>query len=222
VFIGHFALALGAKRVAPRTSLGTLVAAAQWCDLLWPALLLTGVERVSIAPGVTAMNPLRFDAYPISHSLLLVALWGVGAALLRVLARGDRRTAALLGLLVVSHWVLDLLVHRPDLPLTPWGATRLRLELWNHPAAEIAIEVLLFVAGAALYLRATRPRDARGRWGAWTLLAFLLGFFLMDAADGSPPPSWQAVALLGLLGGWVLVLWGWWADRHRTATESEK
>jgi hypothetical protein len=216
VFIGHFALAFGAKRAAPRTSLGTLFLAAQWCDLLWPPLLLAGVERVSIVPGITVMNPLRFDAYPISHSLLTVALWALALGAVHFALRRDRRTAVLLGALVLSHWVLDLLVHRPDLPLAPWGATRLGLGLWNHRAAEMTVEIAMFLAGAALYLRATRPADGRGRWGAWTLIAFLLAFFLMDAAGGSPPPSWQAVAWLGLAGGWALCLWGWWADRHRS------
>ena len=215
MFIGHFALAFGAKRAAPRTSLGTLFLAAQWCDLLWPALLLAGVERVSIVPGTTAMNPLRFDAYPVSHSLLAVALWAIAGGVLYAVARRDRRTAAILALLVLSHWVLDLLTHRPDLPLTPWGATHVGLGLWNHPALEVAIEVPMFLAGAGLYLRATRPVDRRGRWGTWALLVFLLGFFLLDAAGGPPPPSWQAVAWLGLAGGWLLWLWGWWVDRHR-------
>ena len=91
MFIGHFAVALAAKRAAPRASLGWLVVACQLPDLIWPVLLLAGIERARIEPGNTAFTPLAFDHYPWSHSLLLVVIWGAALAALYRLRGGLRR-----------------------------------------------------------------------------------------------------------------------------------
>ena len=213
MFLGHFALALGAKRVAPRASLGALFLAAQWSDLLWPFLLLAGIERVTVAPGDTAATPLRFDAYPISHSLLMLALWALLGGLLYFHLGRDRRGALVVAVLVLSHWVLDVVTHRPDLPLTPWGHTRLGLGLWNAPRLAMAVELLLFAAGVMLYLRATRPLDRTGRYATWAMLVFLVVVHIANSL-GPIPPSSQAVGYTAL-ALWLLPLWAWWADRHR-------
>ena len=219
MFIGHFAAAMAAKRAAPGVSLGWLFAAAQLPDLLWPALLLAGVERARVAPGDTAFTPLAFDHYPWSHSLLMVLLWG---ALLAGLHRRQRGGAAggatVLGALVVSHWVLDWITHRPDLPLAPGAGPRLGLGLWNSVAATLAVELLLFAAGAWLYARATRPVDRTGRW-AWAGLVLFLLVVHAANAFGPPPPSMTAVAVGGL-AIWLLVWWGAWADAHRRAGDA--
>jgi hypothetical protein len=219
MFIGHFALALGAKRAVPRAPLGALVAAAQWCDLLWPALLLGGAEHVEIAPGDTAFTPLRFTSYPISHSLLAVALWGAAAAgLYWFLGRDHQkgRAALVVGLLVVSHWVLDAVTHRPDLPLLPGVDARVGLGLWRSVPATLLVEGAMFAAGAWLYFRATRARaehETAGRWGIGALLAFLAVVYVMNVV-GPPPPSTGALAGV-TLAMWLLVAWAWWADRRR-------
>ena len=121
MFAGHFAAALAAKSVAPRTSLGTLTFAAQWIDLLWPTLLLAGFERVRIEPGATATNPLVFEHYPWSHSLAAVCAWALVIGTLHFTTRRDARAAVVIGSLVVSHWLLDVVVHVPDLPVVPGG-----------------------------------------------------------------------------------------------------
>jgi membrane-bound metal-dependent hydrolase YbcI (DUF457 family) len=213
VFIGHFALGFAAKRAAPQTSLGTLFLSAQFVDLLWPTLLLLGVERVVIAPGATAVTPLDFQHYPVSHSLLAVTAWAVMVGGAYVLWRGRRREALVLALLVLSHWLLDALVHRPDLPLTPFGDTRVGLGLWNSMAATLLLELSIFFVGVWFYVRATRARDVAGRWGLWGLVGFLL---LIQAANllGEPPPSVAAIAWVGQ-AQWLLVLWGFWLDRQR-------
>ncbi|HEX5634248.1 MAG TPA: hypothetical protein VFX50_13505, partial [Gemmatimonadales bacterium] len=213
MFIGHFALAFAAKRAAPRASLGALFAAAQWSDLLWPVLLLAGVERVTIAPGDTAFTPLRFDSYPVSHSLLAVVAWSLGAAALYVVARRDRRTALVLALLVASHWALDALTHRPDLPLTLRGTTRVGLGLWRSVPATLLVEGAMFIGAIWLYTRTTAARDGRGRWGAVALVAFLGVTYLANVV-GPPPPSEGAVAWV-TLSMWLLVAWAAWVDRHR-------
>lgn len=215
VFIGHFALAFGAKRIEPRASLGLLFAACQLADLVWPLLVLAGVEAVEVRPGDTRFTPLEFVRYPYSHSLLAVAVWAaaLGVAALAGKARG--RTALVAALLVVSHWVLDALTHRPDLPLWPGGSARVGLGLWNSVAGTLAVEVALFAGGVALYAAATSARDRRGALGLWGLVGFL-ALAYVAAAFGPPPPDGRAVATTAL-AMWLLVLWAWWVDRHRQA-----
>lgn len=212
MFVGHIAVALAAKRVAPRTNLGLLALGAQWADTLWPVLVLLGVERLEIRPGVTVMTPLDFVSYPWSHSVLMLAAWGV-LAYIAHRRGGGRRSAVVLGLLVLSHWVLDVITHRPDMPLVPFGGPRLGLGLWNYPAAELLLEGGMYAVGAWLYFRATRPRDAVGRWAVSALL-LTLGVIWLAAAFGPPPPSVDAVAWSGLVG-WLFFAWAWWGDAHR-------
>lgn len=215
MFIGHFALGFAAKRAAPRLSLGTTFLAAQFIDLLWPTLLLLGLESVRIAPGATAVTPLVFEHYPISHSLLAVAGWAVLlAAVVRLTGRGTR-AALVVGALVLSHWLLDALVHAPDLPLAPDGDARVGLGLWNSLVASQLLEVAMFAAGAWWYARFTRARDATGRWALAGLVLFLL---LVHAGNllGPPPPHVQALAWVGQ-AQWLLVAWAYWVDAHRTA-----
>ncbi|MBI2744633.1 MAG: metal-dependent hydrolase [Burkholderiales bacterium] len=215
MFIGHFAIGFAAKTAAPRVSLGTLFLAAQFIDLLWPTFLLMGLERVRIEPGATAVTPLIFEHYPWSHSLLAVLGWAALLAGLHFLLRRDRRSALIVAGLVLSHWLLDLLVHRPDLPLWPWGGSVLGLRLWSSLVLTLALEVPLFMLGVWLYSRSTRALDGAGRWGLVGLVLFL---FVVYAGNvlGSPPPSVEAIAWIGQLQ-WLLVLWGYWVDWHRRA-----
>jgi len=178
MFVGHFAVAFGAKKVVPRTSLATLIAAAQLLDLIWPILVLLGIETVRI--DAAAPNPflkLRFVHYPWTHSLLMAIVWGIGFALGYRARTGYGRGAAVVGALVVSHWVLDWITHRPDLQLAPGLAPRVGLGLWTSAAATVAVDGLLFVAGLAAYARTTRPRDRAGTAGCWGLVAFLVDAF---------------------------------------------
>lgn len=212
MFIGHFAVGFAAKRLVPQASLGTLFFAAQFIDLLWPSLLLLGVERVQIAPGNTVFTPLDFEHYPWSHSLLAVLNWGVLVGVAYYLVRHDRRTSLMLGLLVVSHWLLDFLTHRPDLPLWPGGAA-VGLGLWNSVPGTLVLEIGLFVLGILLYLRSTRARDGVGRWALAALIVFL-GAIYAGNLLGPPPPDVTAIAWVGQ-AQWLLVAWGYWIDRHR-------
>jgi hypothetical protein len=215
MFLGHFGLGFGAKKAAPALSLGTLFLASQFADLLWPTLLLLGIERVEIEPGATAITPLNFVSYPYSHSLVALSVWGAVFGGVYVAIRRARVSAAvLLALLVVSHWALDYVVHRPDLPLTINGPARLGLGLWYSVPATLAVEFLVFGAGLALYLRTTAPRDRVGSIGLWSLVAFLVVAYCASSF-GPPPPSVAAVAW-STQAMWLLVIWGYWVDNHRT------
>src|SRR5580765_4994816 len=155
MFIGHFALGLAAKPQAPRVSLAMLFAAAQLADLLWPFLLAAGVEQVRIDPGNTAFTPLDFISYPYSHSLLMLLLWGAALGFVYRSSTGKNgSTFAILALLVVSHWVLDFVTHRPDMPLYP-GGPKIGLGLWNSVPATVAVEVAMYAAGVWIYMRST-------------------------------------------------------------------
>jgi hypothetical protein len=212
LFIGHAAVALAAKPLAPRLSLGLTMTAAYWLDVLWPAFLLAGIERVEISPGDTAFTPLHFTHYPWTHSLTAGVVWGVlfGFAFL-FLGKGN---SLLLGLLVFSHWVLDFISHRPDLPLWPGSDVMVGLGLWNSVPGTFAVEGAMFLAGLLLYLRSAPARDRVGRWGFWSLIAALLAAYLANAF-APPPPGVTAIAVAGLAGAALFGVWAWWADRHR-------
>jgi membrane-bound metal-dependent hydrolase YbcI (DUF457 family) len=213
MFIGHFALGFAAKRVMPRVSLAALFGAAQFADLLWPPLVAVGVEQVRIDPGNTASTPLDFVSYPYSHSLLMLIVWGVLFGLICARAVPDKRVFGIIFALVVSHWVLDYVTHRPDLPLYP-GGPKLGLGLWNRPVLEKAIEIAMYAAGLWIYFRATKARDAVGRWGLYGIAAFLFIGFL---ASSAPPPSVTALWAAALILGGLTIVWTWWADGHRVA-----
>ena len=215
MFIGHFGLAFAARRVAPEAPLGTSIFAAQFLDALWPVLVLAGVERVAIVPGITRMTPLDFEHYPWSHSLAMAILWGALFGGTYWLSRRRSRAALWLAALVVSHWILDWIVHRPDLPLYPGDAGRHGLGLWNSPAASLGIEFGLYAAGTYLYMSATRARDRIGAIAWWALVAFLLIAYVSSVL-APPPSSVEAVAYSALVG-YLLIAWGWWIDRHREA-----
>ena len=212
MFVGHTALALAAKRAAPRRSLGLLLACSIGLDLLWPVFLLAGLEQVRFVDGLTAFSAFDFVSYPWSHSLVMAFLWS--ALVAAWLARGgDRRGALVCGGLVLSHWVLDWVTHRPDLPLWPGGSPRVGLGLWYSAPATFGVEGALFLAGALLYVQATSARDAVGRVGLAALLLVQAALWLPQPWS-PPPPDADAVAWVGLASA-VFLVWAAWIDRHR-------
>lgn len=213
MFIGHFAVGMGAKAARPAISLGTLFLSAQLLDLLWPTFLLLGWEKVLIEPGVTVVTPLNFTFYPFSHSLLVVLGWSLLAGGVYGLLTKSRQSALIIGLCVLSHWLLDVLMHRPDLPLFPGDSPLVGLGLWNSLMGSLLVEGTLFGIGLALYLRTTEAMDKIGNYGFWALIVFLV---VIQAGNmfGPAPASTTEIAW-GAQLQWVLVLWGYWVDKHR-------
>ena len=213
MFLGHFGLAFAAKRAAPHTSLGMLLVGAQLADLIWPALLLAGLEQVRIEQGATPFLDPVFVAYPYSHSLLTQCVFGGLLALVYFALRRNARGALIVGLLVPSHWFLDWLVHVPDLPLLPGDVEKHGLGIWQSVPLTLACEFALFGAGLAIYLATTRALDRTGRWALGGFVALLVLLYVSTIFSGPPPSAsvlaWSALSL------WVLPLWLHWADRHR-------
>jgi membrane-bound metal-dependent hydrolase YbcI (DUF457 family) len=213
MFIGHIAVGFAAKRTAPQTSLGLLVAAPLLADLLWPVFLLRGWEHLRIDPNPP--NPflsLAFASYPISHSLLALAGWALLAAGTYWAATRYRPGAVWIGIGVVSHWILDFVTHRPDMPLWP-GGPKVGLGLWYSVPGTVAVEAAMFAAAIWLYVRTMRPRDGVGRWSFVAFVVLVLAIYAANAMSPAPPSA-RAVAWV-TLSLWLLPLWAAWFDRYR-------
>jgi hypothetical protein len=215
MFIGHFAVGFASKRFAPQTSLGTLIAAAALLDLLWPVFLLLGWEQVRIVPGNTAFTPLDFVSYPISHSLVCAVGWATLFAVLYYILKRYRAGAFVIWIGIVSHWVLDFVTHRPDLPLYP-GGPRVGLGLWNSILATVIVEGLMYAAGVWIYLRVTRAKDGMGRWGLWSFVVAVAALYVANIFSPAPPDV-RMLAIVAIPFTWILIFWAGWADRHREA-----
>jgi len=213
VFIGHYALGFAAKRLVPRTSLGTLFAAPTFADLLWPVFLLLGWEEARVVPGPNPFLNLWLDSIPVSHSLVALIAWGLLFGYLYRKRTGYARGAVVVGLLVLSHWVLDFITHRPDMPLYP-GSVTLGLGLWNSVAGTLIVEGAMFIAGLMIYAAVTRARDRIGRYGFWALVLVLSGSYV-SSLFAPPPQNMTALAIFAIIFGWLFVAFGWWVDKHR-------
>ncbi len=212
MFIGHFGVGLGAKSAAPAVSLGTLILASELVDFLFPLFVLLDLEAVRVDVGNTRVAPFDFYSYPFTHSLATGLGWSLLAALVYFALRRSARGAAVVAAAVASHWVLDWVTHRPDMPLYP-GGPKLGLGLWNSVPGTVLVEGAIFVAGVALYLAATRARDRVGIWSFWGLLAFLVALYTLNLI-GPPPSDADRFAWVGI-AAWLFVPWGYWIDRHR-------
>jgi hypothetical protein len=145
----------------------------------------------------------------------MALVWAALAAAAYAVLRRHSRSAWIVGAAVLSHWVLDVITHRPDLPLWPPNGPVVGLGLWNSVPGTVAAEAALFVVGLWLYTTHTEPADRVGRYA---LAAFAVVLPLMYAGNllGPPPPSTEVIALVGQ-GQWLLVVWAMWIDRHRVA-----
>jgi hypothetical protein len=213
MFIGHFGAGFAGKKFEKSASLGTYFMAAQWIDLIWPILLLFGIEKAEIKPGVTAVTPLDFTYYPFTHSLLGVIIWAVLFGMVYFLIKRKSRTAIILGLLVLSHWFLDLLVHIPDLPIFPGYNLKVGFGLWNSFAATVILEGLIFSFGAYLYYKVTKAKNKIGTYSLIGLILFLIVMYVSNLIS-PPPPSIEVIGIVGN-AQWLVVLWGYWVDKNR-------
>ena len=213
MFIGHFGVGFAGKKFEKSTSLGTYFMAAQWIDLIWPILLLLGIEKAEINPDISAVTPFDFTYYPFTHSLFAVVVWSALFAIVYYLIRKKLKNALILGGLVISHWFLDLLVHIPDLPIFPGYSLKIGLGIWNSLAATLIVEGLIFAGGVYLYLKNTKAKNRTGLYSLIGLVAFLVLMYVLNLF-GPPPDSIEAVGIFGN-AQWLIILWGYWIDKNR-------
>jgi len=209
MFVGHLAVALATRRTVPTVSLGWFVASVLALDLAWPIFLLTGIERVRIVPGATAVTPLVFDSYPWSHSLVMAILWGLLLSGAVRLARVHLSTALVVAL-VASHWLLDFASHAPDMPLWPGQSPRFGLGLWDSIPGTLLVEGAMWIAGITLYLRGRPAQPSVRRAAFWSLIVVCTGMWA-SGPWAPPPPSPAALGWFALVT-WLLVPWAAFAD----------
>ncbi len=195
MFVGHYGVSFAAKRVDRSIPLWVLFIAVQLLDVFWAPFILLGIEKVRIVPGITASNPLDLYYMPYTHSLVAALLWSAGAGIIYGLLTRPRpagKAALVVALAVFSHWALDFVVHRPDLPLYD-NAAKVGLGLWNLPIIAFALEAVLLFGGMWLYFRtASVPRLPMTAFGLVILLIQAYVFF------GPPPDSDKAAAVTAL------------------------
>jgi len=218
MFIGHYGAGLAAKKAA-HVSLGLLFLAVQFLDLLWPIFLLLHIEQAAINTQHGAMLPLVFTYYPYSHSLVMALVWSLLFGAVYWFFKRNTGYAFILGLCVFSHWILDLIVHLPDLPLY-FGdhAPKVGLQLWNCPMVANIVESAIFITGLYLYLRSTKAKDKTGLYGFWGLVLLLILVHLANLF--SPPPASITAVAWGAQGMWLFVLLAFWVDKHRMSAAS--
>jgi hypothetical protein len=195
--------------------LWVLFIAVQLLDVIWAPFILLGIEKVRIVPGITASNPLDLYYMPYTHSLIAALVWSAaGYGLYRFWRRPTGRSATLIGLAVFSHWILDFVVHRPDLPLYD-DTAKVGLGLWNRPALAFGLEAALLFGGMSLFLRGrARPKAVMVMFGLFMLATQAVVFF------GPPPPSDAAAALTALLAYILFAIFvARWEARHTAPPE---
>lgn len=215
MFVGHYGPSFAIKAGRPAIPVWVLFIAVQLLDVAWSILVLLGVEKVRIVPGITASNPLDLYYMPYTHSLVAAVLWSVAAGILGKLLRvvGNWSDAAWIGAAVFSHWVLDWIVHRPDLPLYD-DTLKSGLGLWNYPAIALALEALLLFGGMAVYLKRTRASRAIGRLGP-PIFGILMLVIQAYIFFGPPPASPSAAAVTALASYLIFAAVAQWLDRQR-------
>ena len=218
MFIGHYGAGFAVKKLKQKTSvrkpsLGTYFLAAQFLDVLWPIFILSGIEKIELEPAGKAFQTLRFIYYPFSHSLLSTIIWAVLFGFVYFLLKKELRYSILLGLVVISHWILDLISHLPDLQLIPGWDFKAGFGLWNSVPYTVIVEGLIFLGGACLYFTSTKAANKKGSILFWTLIIFLSVIYVLSIM-GPPPTSVNAVAASGF-AQWLIIGWGYWIDKNR-------
>jgi hypothetical protein len=215
MFIGHYGASFAAKAVKPTLPLWILFLAVQLVDVFWAIFVLLGIEKVRIVPGITATNPLDLYYMPYTHGLLTSLLWASAAAIAyRLFPRlNGWGSAAIVGAAVFSHWVFDLIVHRPDLPIYD-NTLKVGLGLWNLPVIAFGLEVALLLGGMYFYLKQTRPINRGGRYGM-IIFALVMILVQLTVFFGAPPTSDKQVAISALISYFLFAAIAFWLERKR-------
>lgn len=218
MFIGHYGASFVATIQPKAPQLGALFVAAQLIDFGFFGFLIAGIEKARLVPGMTAMNPMDLYWMPWTHSLVGAVAWSVGLAILILMLTRSTATAAIGGIVVLSHWVIDLLVHTQDLTIigTP---PKFGFGLWNYPMIEMPLELFFAYGGLAWYLSRTHATGAVGRFGPWLLALVMAGLQAFNWFGPQPttiidPPPVE-MAPLGLFAYVLMAAIAWWMASGR-------
>jgi len=214
MFVGHYAVGFATKRIQPRLSLFSLLTAAMLADILYSIFLIAGIEHFAIRPGITRVNALDLYDFPISHSLLTDVIWaGLFAGIFFFCSR-SARAAWIMVAAVLSHWLLDFISHRPDMPRAPGVHKYFGLGLWNSIPATAVLEGSMWFAAIILYVRATRAKGRAGFYGLWIPVG-LVTLLWVTSLNGAPPPSVGIVKIVNAVLISLSLAWTYWMDRAR-------
>ncbi len=213
MFIGHFAVGLAAKKASPKLNLGPLFIACQLLDLIWPVLILLGVEQVSVDHSATIVTPFNFSYYPYSHSLLTTVFYSLIFGFITTRVAKSAKAGIVIGFVILSHWVLDFVTHRPDLPLY-FDKFKVGLGLWNSITGTFVVEILFFIVGIILYLNSNPLKTKKRKTVFWSMIAFLFIIYLGNIFGPKAPIDTHPNTIAGSsLAMWLIVIWGYFADK---------
>lgn len=214
MFVGHFGIGLAAKKIAPEINLGILFIACQLLDFIWPILVLAGVEQVAVDHHATEVTPLNFLHYPYSHSLVMTLLYSLIGSAVAWRFFKSARVGIVVGFTVFSHWILDFITHRPDLPLF-FGDNKFGLGLWNSLWGTIVVEVGIFILGIILYLQSSPVLNRKRKIIFWSMIGFLSVIYVMNIFGPKVPVGTPPAAIAGpAIAMWLIVIWSYYSDRR--------
>jgi hypothetical protein len=220
MFLGHLGVALMAKPIAPRTSVGTLMLASALPDLLAFVSLMAGIEHFSVQPGIDAANALNLYNIPLSHSLAMDVVWGAMLAAVYFFVRRYSRGAWVIFLLVPIHWLLDFASHRPDMSLAPGVSVPVGLGFYNSMRATLIVEGVVWSLGIIVYVYSTYAKTRAGIYAFWAMVA-LVTFLWATGRAGPPPPNVASVEITNVIIFSAVVAWAYWIDQIRPLEKQE-
>jgi hypothetical protein len=216
MFIGHYAVGLGAKKLIPELNLAWLIFACHLLDLIWPILVMFGLEHVVVEPGATVMTPLNFISYPYSHSLIMAVFYAVVYALFLKRYNLTNKSLWIIGAVVLSHWFLDYVTHRPDMPIF-FNSFKFGLGLWNYKAVTVITETIMFSTGIILYLKSRHKVTKKQNIAFWSMIGFLSILYISNIFAPTPPINTPVEVIAGSgLALWIIVYWAYFADKKLT------
>ena len=220
MFIGHYGAALALKSVEKNASLGWLFLAVQLVDILFFPFVLLGIERVNIIENFTESTHFQLEFMPYTHSLVGSLVWATIAYLLFAILptkekTNRKRVAFVLAAAVFSHWVLDLIVHTPDLPLLGDSSPKLGFGLWNNAMTTFILEAVLLMAGVWLYLRKTTGITPIGKYGMITFAVVLILLNIFNIY-GPPPDDLNFMVISALVSYFAFGGLAFWLNNKRS------
>ena len=215
MFVGHYGPSFAIRAVDKSIPLWFLFIAVQLVDVLWAIFVLLGIEKVRIVPGITATNPLDLYYMPYTHSLIGSVAWaGAAAVAYKLTPRlGNWKAGLLVAVAVFSHWILDLLVHRPDLPLYD-NAAKVGFGWWNYPVFAFVLEAAFLFGGIYLYFTKTKATTAGSRYGM-IVFGILMLAIQSVVFFGPPPGSDKQLAVTALVSYGAFAAVAFWLERKR-------